>query len=164
MIMEYRTNEFNSTKQKNLALSVKFWILTLFLILVYSSLLFAQYSNTVYLDPSNSGDPDQDGTYEHPYDDISDLGSLDSDTEFLIKRGTTMDTDGQIVFDLVENSKFGAYGSGDERPIFTSSADYPVRFDRSTNCWIDSIRVIGNPDLFVTAPIAVSGFWSAGLP
>ncbi len=148
----------------NLFFNLKFWILTIFLVFLYSSLLFAQYGSTIYLDPSNSGDPNQDGSFDHPYDDITDVGSFQSNTEYLLKRGTTMVTDGQIKFDNISNARFGAYGSGNERPIFTSSSEYSVRFVRSSNCWIDSIRIIADTDANVTAPVSVGGYWSPGHP
>ena len=53
-------SNYQTKGQTNFLLNIKFWVLTVVLVLLYATIIFAQ--NTVYIDPGNSGDPDQDGT------------------------------------------------------------------------------------------------------
>jgi hypothetical protein len=85
---------------------------TCILFFLFTPLLNAQ--DTLYFDPANAGDPNQDGTFGHPYDNLEQV-ALDDNTVYLLKRGTTMEF-GSITFRDVSSVVVSPYGSG-ERPL-----------------------------------------------
>ncbi len=140
----------NITHRGNLVLSFKFWLVTVLLLLIYSSMLFAQYTNTVYLDPTNEGDPDQDGTIDHPFDSWDDVRTnLQSNTAYLQKRGTTEYRSGSVVTidgGGLHDIKFGNYGTG-ERPVIAFNAGpNGFYFKRTTRMVVDGLELYGNYD------------------
>jgi len=89
---------------------------TLLISIIFICLCSGSYAqDTLYYDPSNSDDPSQDGTIEHPYDNL-DQDSYRNNTVYLLKRGTRMDF-GAITFSNVQDIMVGAYGSGDQPRI-----------------------------------------------
>ncbi len=91
------------------------------MLVLYGSILFAQ--DTIYIDPTNLNDPQEDGTNIHPFDSWDDLtwtpAYMNSKT-FLQKRGTEFFTSN--TFEIANGSDivFGAYGGGID-PIILSS-------------------------------------------
>ena len=84
-------------------------------ILLIVNINFLSAQDTLYYDPSNSDDPSQDGTIEHPYDNL-DQDSYRNNTVYLLKRGTQMDF-GALTFTSVQNITLDAYGQGDKPSI-----------------------------------------------
>jgi len=132
--------------QINLLLSIKFWILTLALVLIHATLIFAQ--NTVYIDPTNQSDPAEDGSIDHPFDSWSDI-SIASNTSYLQKRGTTytMSGDGITINGDYDSILFGAYGTGD-KPIINytrqvGSASQVFYLKRTNHITIRDFEVTG---------------------
>lgn len=84
------------------------------------------YSNpAVYINPDYTGE-DSDGSFDHPWKDLTFLsgGELQPQTEYLFKRGTTLDitqTYMQIGYaaNPTTNVKLGAYGTGDRPHLFS---------------------------------------------
>ena len=124
----------------------------LYLLIILQTSLFAQYTNTVYVDPSNGGDPNEDGSIDHPYDSWEDF-STESRTAYLQKRGTTYDAGSETL--TIKNDslvKIGAYGTG-SLPIFRSSSRL---FQIETNTWrihIDSIDFYGSDPTYSSCNI-----------
>ena len=129
---------------ENLVFSIKFWLITLILVLFYTGIIFAQYNNTLYFDPTNSGDPEQDGSYEHPYDLLSDVNITNS-TECLIKRGTLMEVSSSTSISNLSQVRFGPYGTG-EKPIIkmlsSNTKIFHIRYG-SDNIILDSLKIEG---------------------
>ncbi len=120
----------------------------LYLLILLNTTLFAQYNTTVYIDPTNSSDPNQDGTINHPFDSWDDVKyNLQSNTAYLQKRGTTEHRTGSVVTidgGGLHDIKFGNYGTG-ERPIITFNAGPDgFYFKRTTRMTIDGLELIGN--------------------
>lgn len=106
---------------------------------------FSLGRNTVFIDPENSGDTQQDGSISHPYDSWSKV-SIQYGYTYLQKRGTT-DTIERISYD-VGSFYLGAYGEG-QRPRISATTDrHAISGWRQGNVTIK--------DLDVNAPNAVS--------
>ncbi|MCB2220084.1 MAG: cadherin domain-containing protein [Bacteroidetes bacterium] len=147
--------------RKSLLFSLKFWALTLLLVLFYTTLLFAQ--NIVYIDPTNSGDPAEDGTQEHPFDSWGDF-TLAENTTYLQKAGTEFQLSGTINIDNISNVTISSYGEG-ERPILNSNPGSNaaiIRVARASNTVVDGMALIGNLSNSPEGGVFVSGHWSAG--
>ena len=136
--MNYNSQTRN---QASLVTSVKFWILTFILILVYSTFIFAQ--NIVYIDPGNSGDPNQDGTMDHPYDTWSDF-TIESNSSYLQKKGTSLTRTQPVSIVGRQNVYLGSYGEG-PKPIIhkTSGSSDNILVHRSQNVVIDGYELKG---------------------
>ncbi|GAB4311654.1 MAG: hypothetical protein Kow00127_01700 [Bacteroidales bacterium] len=135
--------------------------MTLLLVLVYATLIFAQ--NIVYIDPTNSGDPAEDGTVEHPFDSWGDF-TLAENTTYLQKAGTVYQLSGTLNIDNINNVTIGAYGEG-PRPVLQSnpaSNAAIIRVARATNTVIDGLAIIGDLSNSPVAGVFVSGHWSSG--
>jgi hypothetical protein len=76
--------------------------------------------DTVYIDPENTGDPQTDGSFNHPYPGWDDFEKKDS-TTYLIKRGTVLEVSEKTIIKDLQSSIIGAYGSG-ERPRIETNA------------------------------------------
>ncbi|MCF8405350.1 MAG: cadherin domain-containing protein, partial [Bacteroidales bacterium] len=144
-------------KPTYLVLSLKFWVLTLLLVLTYSVIIFAQ--TTVYVNPENGGDPAEDGSIDHPFDSWTDVAFQDNST-YLQKRGTTasgcFDVRGRV------NVVIGAYGDG-ERPVITGvpgSTISIMTLSKATNYTIRDIKFVGHYPDSPTAAIYAYGNWS----
>lgn len=73
---------------------------------------------TIHLDPTNTNDPNEDGSTAHPYDSFSDVTFV-SGNEYLVARGTSMSLSQAIVI-TTDDITIGAYGTGSD-PIITST-------------------------------------------
>lgn len=147
--------------RKSLLFSIRFWALTLLLVLFYTTLLVAQ--TTIYIDPTNSGDPGENGTVEHPFDSWLDISFADN-TAYLQAAGTEFTLSGTMNIDNVDNVTIGAYGEG-ERPIINAqpgSDAAMVRVARASNTLIEGVALIGHLDTSPIAGVHVSGHWSSG--
>lgn len=141
MAMNYKSNIVH---HESLVKSIKFWIITLILVLFYSSIIFAQYNNTLYFDPSNSGDPDQDGSIEHPFDLFSDV-NITNNTECLIKRGTLMEMSTSTSINNRSFVRIGPYGEGEMPIVKMISSNTKVFHIRNgcDNIILDSLKIEG---------------------
>jgi hypothetical protein len=93
--------------------SMKLFKQSLFWIVLLGFLSVAAYGqNTIYIDPTNTADPEQDGSEAHPYDHWEGLNFQDN-TTYLLKRGTVLQEDLITEISNLENTTFGAYGTGD---------------------------------------------------
>ena len=147
--------------RKSLLFSLRFWALTLLLVIFYTTLLVAQ--NIVYIDPTNSGDPDEDGTLEHPYNSWLDISFTDN-TTYLQAAGTEFTLVSTLDIDNVDNVTIGAYGDG-PRPIIHSNPSTNaamVRVARASNTVVDGLALIGNLANSPDGGVFVSGHWSSG--
>lgn len=75
-------------------------------------------ANVIFIDPENTGDASEDGSFAHPFDSFDDFGFDDyaEGTAFLTKRGTTVSRT-EPIFVGTNQMILGAYGQGD-RPLF----------------------------------------------
>lgn len=139
--MNYKST---STHHVNLVSSIKFWIITLILLLFYSGVLMAQYNTTLYFDPTNSGDPDQDGTFDHPFDQLTDV-NITSNTEYLIRRGSFMELTTPASINNKTFVRIGAFGTG-EKPLIKMQSQNTRIFhigNGSENIILDSLKIEG---------------------
>lgn len=86
-------------------------------LLIFLSFIIATNAQTVYIDPLNSGDNQQDGTMEHPWSSWEGI-NIESNTNYLQKRGTTVIfQEGQEEMAIsctdLRGVTFGSYGDGD---------------------------------------------------
>ncbi len=147
--------------RRSLLFSFKFWALTILLVLFYTTLLVAQ--NIVYIDPTNTGDPNEDGTVDHPYDSWADFSFTDN-TTYLQKAGTEFQLSGTLNIDNVNNVTISSYGEG-ERPILHSNPGTNaamIRVARAENTVVDGMALIGNLANSPEGGVFVSGHWSSG--
>ncbi|MCD4697649.1 MAG: cadherin domain-containing protein, partial [Bacteroidales bacterium] len=150
---------YESGKPTYLVLSFKFWVLTLLLVLVYSVILMAQ--NTVYVDPENGGDPDEDGSFDHPFDSWADVSFADNST-YLQKRGTT--AQGNFAVSGKNYLTIGAYGTG-ENPVITGVPGASARimaFNKSNHCTVENITFVGHHPNAPVAGVYITGWPYAG--
>ena len=143
--MNYKVQTRNQT---DIFSNVKFWLLTLIIILIYSAFIFAQ--NVVYIDPTNSGDPAQDGSINHPYDKWNDF-SIQSNKTYLQKKGTTYTipaySNAAITSNNLNNVVIGTYGTG-SKPIIqdpNGQVDRLVDIRLTQGFTIDGFNLIGAP-------------------
>ena len=137
--MNYKAQTRN---QASLLSSGKFWALTFLLILIYTAFIFAQ--NTVYIDPTNSGDPGQNGSIDHPYDSWSDFPFVSGNT-YLQKAGTTCNTTQTILISIKNDITLGSYGTGPKPIIHKASGNGDnIEVSRSRDIVIDGFELIGN--------------------
>ncbi|MEZ5082513.1 MAG: cadherin repeat domain-containing protein [Bacteroidales bacterium] len=144
-------------KSTCLVLSFKFWVLTIFLVFVYSMILFSQ--NTVYINPSNGGDPAEDGSIDHPFDSWADIG-FQNNTTYLQMRGTT--ALGCREIRGYNNIKIGAYGTG-ENPVVTGipgATTAIFTFSKAKNYVVEDITLLGHHENAPVAGIYVYGDWN----
>ncbi|MEZ5194834.1 MAG: hypothetical protein R2764_00065, partial [Bacteroidales bacterium] len=129
--------------QTNLLYNFKFWLITIILVLIYSSIIFAQ--NVVYIDPTNQGDPGQDGSIDHPWDSWSDV-SPQSNTSYLQKRGT-MEVRSSTLMTLSSSNLhdiyIGAYGTG-ERPVIHFDDANGIYLKYTRGITIENLELVGN--------------------
>ena len=153
--MNYNTQ---TKSQTNLLYSFKFWFLTLFLILIYSVVLIGQ--NVVYIDPSNSGDPIQDGSVDHPFDNWEDDVSWQDNTTYLQKRGTQITNSEWLRIEGKYGVTIGAYGEG-PKPIIQCFAHFNViDVASSSHTVIRDLELSGIISNTV-AGVGISGHWQA---
>jgi len=100
-------------------MKVKRNVLGVLLLLLYLS-INSNAQDTIYIDPANTNDPAQDGSYSNPYDSWDDL-SLSDNSVYLFKRGEVLEVSGEAVLDYLNDVTLGAYGTGERPRISTSS-------------------------------------------
>ncbi len=140
--------------QASLLSSGKFWALTLLLILIYTAFIFAQ--STVYIDPTNSGDPGQNGSIDHPFDQWADVTFVSGNT-YLQKCGTTYVIGSQIYLLDKSHITLGSYDTG-PKPIIhrLSGTGDIIRIRRCQTIIIDGFELKGDLDALST-----NGAWNA---
>jgi hypothetical protein len=110
-------------------------------LLIFKSLT-AVSQNVVYVDPSNSGDPVQNGSQIHPYDSWSDF-SIQSNTTYLMKTGTDIINPSRIYILSKTNVTISSYGSGGKPSISYFGGQANITADGCTNLVIENIKLIG---------------------
>ena len=116
---------------------LRFILLTLFLVIFYSTLLF---SATIYIDPTFTGSP-KNGTITNPYSLWSQV-TITSGNTYLQKRGTTASITGNIWIFQKSNVTIGAYGNGNRPKVISSGTDVKViDFGNSSNCILRDFEV-----------------------
>lgn len=132
-------NDRTANSMKNeYKVKLRFIVLTLFLVVFYTSLLF---SATVYIDPGYSGTT-QNGNIQTPYSSWAQVSFANGNT-YLQKRGTTYTTSGKIFVYQKSNITIGAYGSG-ARPIIISSGGSGTKvvdIGFSQNCTVSDLEI-----------------------
>jgi hypothetical protein len=149
--------------QKNLVFSLKFWVLTITLIVFYATLIFAQ--NVVYIDPSTT-DPIKNGTIDYPFDSWQAF-SIQSNTTYLTKRGTSFQLHvNRIEIDNKVNVTFGAYGVGDRPVVYSRNSNaFMMMVKRSDNVVIRDLHFTRHPANTVSpSGIYISGHNSGTTP
>lgn len=134
--------KFQSGNQTNLLSSSKFWILTLILILIYSTIILSQ--TTVYIDPTNSGDPAQNGSIDHPYDSWSDF-TIQNNNTYKMKRGTSCTNSSSISMVSKSNVTLSTYGSGARPTITYTGGAQNINADGCSNIVIEGFKLINGP-------------------
>ena len=105
----------------------------------------------VYIDPTNSGDPGQNGSIDHPFDRWTDF-SIQSNTTYLQKRGTVfIPTNYGNVISIVNktNVTIGSYGTGAKPVIYDINGNTTRMIGiepTSRNITIDGIDLFGSGD------------------
>lgn len=123
--------------QSEYKVKLRFLLLTLFLVLFYTTLLF---SATVYIDPTYTGST-QNGTITNPYR-LWSQATITSSNTYLQKRGTTYNTTGNIWIFQKSGVTLGAYGTGDRPKIISSgTSNKVVDFGNSSNCIIRDLEI-----------------------
>jgi hypothetical protein len=153
-----------STNQRKLPSILKFYTLTITLILFYTTLIFAQ-TNTVYIDPSTVK-PIKNGTIIFPYDSWQAF-SIESNTAYLTKRGTSFQLHvNRIEIDNKVNVTFGAYGVGDRPVVYSRNSDaFMMMVKRSDNVVIRDLHFTRHPANTVSpSGIYISGHNSGTTP
>ena len=105
----------------------------------------------VHIDPTNDNDPAEDGSEEHPYDSFEDITWTD-DTVYVIRRGTTLETD--VVGIGANGVTLASYGTGD-RPVVHCTAVAQSGSNRHAISLADRTNVTIR-DIEVYAPEATS--------
>jgi hypothetical protein len=126
-------------ERNNISPKLRFLALTVFLVLIYSTLLF---SATIYIDPTNTA-TGQNGTITNPYNSWTDF-SLASGNIYFQKRGTTYTSSTQILISSRSNVFIGAYGSGNRPKFSYTGSGYAFRVESSSGCTIENFEVNGN--------------------
>ncbi len=130
-------------ERSNISPKLRFLALTIFLVLIYSTLLF---SATIYIDPTNTASG-QNGSITNPYNSWTDFSLVSSNT-YLQKRGTTYTSSTQISISSKSYILIGAYGTGN-RPILSyTGSGYAMRIEYSSNCTIENFEVNGNTNAY----------------
>ncbi|MBK6963882.1 MAG: cadherin domain-containing protein [Bacteroidales bacterium] len=130
-------------ERTNIRPKLTFIALTVFLLLIFSTLLF---SATVYIDPSNNASG-QNGSISNPYNSWTDF-SLVSGNTYLQKRGTTYSSSNQILISSKTNILIGAYGTGNRPKFSYTGSGYAFRVEYSSGCTIEQFEVNGNTNAF----------------
>jgi hypothetical protein len=133
------TSNVATHERINISPKLRFLVLTILLVLFYSSVLF---SATIYIDPTNSASG-QNGTISNPYNSWTDFSFVNGNT-YLQKRGTTYTSSTQILISSRSNIFIGAYGSGNRPKFSYTGSGYAFRVESSSGCTIDNFEVNGN--------------------
>lgn len=118
----------------------RFILLTLMLILAYSTVLF---SATYYIDPTNTAS-NQNGSISNPYNSWTKVSFANGNT-YLQKKGTTYTTTGSITINGKSNITIGSYGSGSNAKIVaTGSGNHIFNITGSSGISINDLEISSN--------------------
>jgi parallel beta-helix repeat protein len=95
-------------------------------------------SGTVYIDPTNINDPEEDGSIEHPYDSWNDVKWIVGN-KYLQKKSTT--TNMERITVSANAVTLGAYGEGDLPEIVSNSKDFVFAFYEKSNVVISELNL-----------------------
>jgi parallel beta-helix repeat protein len=94
-----------------------------------------------YIDPTNTNDPLEDGTTDHPFDSWADVSWQEGNSYFQ-KRNTTANESKINVY--ANNVTLSAYGQGDNPVINSSATDFAVRVFEKTDVTIQNLKIIAD--------------------
>lgn len=97
---------------------------------------FIANTKVMYIDPENTGDPDQDGSMEHPFDSWNDVPWSDGYT-YLQKSGTTSDVSNIVIG--ASNVKMDSYGEGAVPVIKSTTTNYLISGFEKSNIFIQNL-------------------------
>ena len=121
----------------------------------------------IYIDPTNSGDPGQNGTYAHPFDNWEDIPWSDTsqinNKSVLQKRGTICETSSTYTVTNATGVTIGAYGEGEPPVLYsTNTGNHIIDFVWSKDCKVENLTVRGdtttNGVALSTSAIRVYGY------
>jgi parallel beta-helix repeat protein len=95
-------------------------------------------SGTVYIDPTNFNDPEEEGSLEHPFDSWYDV-KWNTGTSYLQKRNTSANVERITV--SADAVTLGAYGEGELPEIISNSKDFVFAFYEKSNVVISELNV-----------------------
>ena len=149
-------------EKKDVFFNFKIWILLVLLVFLFPIIIFAQ--NTVYINPDNINDPNQNGTTAHPWALWSSV-SIEDNTTYLVHKGTTTTLSSSIAINTNNNITIGTYGSGDDPVIHSEpgSESSMITIIRSSNIIIEGLNLIGNFDDAPTAGVGISDHYITGI-
>lgn len=132
MITKNLSNQTTNYKAK-----ARFILLTLLLVLVYSTMLF---SATIYIDPTTTSSS-QDGSINKPFSSWDKVSFANGNT-YLQKAGTTFYTKNGIGISDKSNITLGSYGDGEKAKIeATGTGNHVVNVNNSSNIIIKDLEV-----------------------
>lgn len=145
--------ESNSNRQNiespSFRSKARFILLTLFLVLAYSTMLF---SETFYIDPSNTAS-NQNGSITNPYNSWTKVSFVNGNT-YLQKNGTTYTTSSSITVNGKSNITIGSYGSGSKAKIVASgSGSHIINITSSSNVSVNDLEISSNNRSWTTGVI-----------
>jgi hypothetical protein len=115
--------------------------------------LYEPGENTIYINPENSNDSDEDGSIEHPFDSFQDI-IWEDNTTYALKRGTQINEEQIMV--SANGVIICSYGDGD-RPLIKCIENSAISGNRyALICHWDGIDNLTIRDLEITAPDAIS--------
>jgi hypothetical protein len=130
--------KIKQSSQPNLKAHAKFLLLTILLLLVYSTMLF---SANVYIDPTNTA-ANQNGSIDNPYNSWTKV-TFTSGNNYLQKNGTTYNTSTSISVNSKSNIVIGSYGSGSPAKIVgTGTGGYIVNIASSSNITVKDLEIL----------------------
>lgn len=95
-------------------------------------------SGTVYIDPTNVNDPEEEGSVDHPFDSWYDV-KWNTGTSYLQKRNTSASVERITV--SADAVTLGAYGEGEMPEIISDSKDFVFAFYEKSNVVISELNV-----------------------
>jgi hypothetical protein len=99
---------------------------------------FIASSTSIYIDPNNTGDPNQDGSITHPYDSWADISWKDGNS-YLQKSGTTANVASIVVG--ASNVTIDSYGEGDAPVITSETNNYLISGFEKSNVFIQNLHL-----------------------
>lgn len=130
---KYLTDEGDNT----FTLDIKVANTNLYTVSAVTVTLLAE-KNVIYIDPDNFGDPDMDGTIEHPFCTWADIEWKD-EMSYLQKSGTQANEDKILI--QANHVALGCYGYGDKPVINSTTRDYAMKVYNKTNVLISSLHI-----------------------
>lgn len=95
-------------------------------------------SGTVYIDPTNVSDPEEEGSLDHPFDSWNDVEWITGFT-YLQKRNTTAKVERITV--SADAVTMSAYGEGELPEIVSDSKDFVFAFFEKSNVVISDLNI-----------------------